>query len=249
MKLVLAEPKLFKDSISTISALVNEVHIRVDKNMLEIIAMDPANVAMVVFNMLSPAFVEYEVSKEKTLCINLDSLNQILRRIKPTDTVQLELDENKGKLVVKARGESSRTFHIALLDSEHKEQKIPELKFPAKVEMPSYVFDEAMEDMNIVAESVALTAEKNRFIIESESKMNAAKVEVTSDDEADISTDKSENIVSKYSLEYLKKIAGGAKLSDKVILQFGQEYPLKASFKIIDKLSLSIILAPRVMND
>lgn len=249
MRLVLAESRLFKESISTISGIVNEVSLHVNKNMLEIIAMDPANVAMVIFHMLSPVFVEYDVKKEEMLAISLDSLNQVLRRTKPTDTMIIELDENNGKLVIKLVGESSRTFHIALLDNEHREQKVPELKFPVKIEMPSYIFSEAMEDMNIITESVAFIASQNNFIMKSEGKLNAAKVEVTSDDEANIKIEKSEDIASKYSLEYLNKIAKGSKLSDNIVLQFGNEYPLKVDYKIIDKLSLSIILAPRVTND
>ena len=249
MKLVLAEPKLFKDSISTIATLVNEANIRIDKNMLEIVAMDPANVAMIIFNMLSPAFVEYSVEKEKHIRINLEGLNQILKRVGPSDMMTIELDEARGRLVLKVRGVSSRTFNITLLDHEHKEQKMPELKFPARVEMPSYIFDEAMEDMNIVAESVALIAEQNKFIVESQSKFNSAKTEVTSDDEASITVENKEGVVSKYSLEYLKKIANASKLSDRVVLQFGKEYPLKVNFLVVDKLSLSVILAPRVMND
>src|SRR3989344_3564222 len=198
MKLVLAESRLFKESISTISGIVNEVSLHVDKNMLEIIAMDPANVAMIIFHMLAPAFVEYDVKKEEMLAISLDSLNQVLRRTKPTDNMIIELDENNGKLSIKLIGESSRTFHIALLDNEHREQKVPELKFPVKIEMPSYLFSEAMEDMNIITESVAFIASQNNFTMKSEGKLNAAKVEVTSDDEASIKIEKSEDIASKY---------------------------------------------------
>lgn len=249
MKLVLAEPKLFKESISAISGLVNEVNLKVDKNMLEIIAMDPANVAMIIFHMLSPAFAEYDVSKEENLAINLESLNQILRRAKPTDTMNIELDEKNSKLVIKLVGESVRTFHISLLNNEHRGQKIPDLKFPARVEMQSSVFNEAMDDMNVIAESVAFMIESDIFSIKSEGRLNSAKVEITTDDEANIKLDKVKNIVSKYSLEYLNKISKGSKLSENVVLQFGNEYPLRVDFKVIDKLSLSIILAPRVMND
>ena len=165
MKLVLAEPRLFKESISTISGLVNEVNMRVDKNMLEIVAMDPANVAMIIFKLLSPAFMEYDVKKEENLALNLESLNQILRRSKPSDTMHIELDENKGWLVIKLVGENTRTFHVALMDTMHREQKIPDLKFPAKVEMPSHAFNEAMDDMNIITESVMLSAAQNLFMI------------------------------------------------------------------------------------
>ena len=39
------------------------------------------------------------------------------------------------------------------------------------------------------------------------------------------------------------------KLSDNVEIFFNQDYPLKLEYKVMDKLLLSFILAPRVEND
>ncbi len=246
MKLVLAEPRLLKESISTISDLVNEVTLKLDKDKIEIVAMDPANVAMVIFKLLSSAFVEYEVKEDQQLAVNLDNLNQVLKRAKPSDTVTLELLDNKLEIVL--RGESTRRFSLSLIDIDDSEQKIPDLKFDVKVEMPSAVLAEAIDDMEIVAESVALIAEKEKFTIQSKGRFNSAKVEVLSDEETKIDV-KDDKEASKYSIEYLKKIVKGSKLADTVVLNFGKEYPLRADFKVMDKLMLSFILAPRVDND
>ncbi|MBS3164526.1 DNA polymerase sliding clamp, partial [Candidatus Woesearchaeota archaeon] len=54
---------------------------------------------------------------------------------------------------------------------------------------------------------------------------------------------------SKYSVEYLKKMVPAAKLADSVQIKFSQDYPLMLDYKVIDKVSLSFILAPRVDND
>ena len=53
MKLTLAEPKYLKDSISIISELVNEASFKITPEAIELVAMDPANVAMVIFKLLS----------------------------------------------------------------------------------------------------------------------------------------------------------------------------------------------------
>ncbi|MBS3133118.1 hypothetical protein J4470_03240, partial [Candidatus Woesearchaeota archaeon] len=55
MRLTLAEPKYLKDSISIISELVSETRIKVSSGGIELIAMDPANVAMVVFKLFPSA--------------------------------------------------------------------------------------------------------------------------------------------------------------------------------------------------
>ena len=58
MRLTLAEPKYLKDSISIISELVNEAKLKISKDGIELVAMDPANVAMVIFRLLPTAFTE-----------------------------------------------------------------------------------------------------------------------------------------------------------------------------------------------
>jgi len=51
MRLVIADSSLLKDSISVISDLVSEARFKISRDGLELIAMDPANVAMVVFKL------------------------------------------------------------------------------------------------------------------------------------------------------------------------------------------------------
>ena len=248
MRLVLAEPRFLKDSIAVIAEIVNDVSIKIDKNKLELVAMDPASVAMVNFNLLSSAFVEYEVDKEYKISINLESFKQIIRRAKPSDTITIELDEKNNKLRVQLKGDSVRTFNISLLESDLREQKIPDLKFSSQIEVNTNIFDEAIEDMGVVAESVALTALKDKFIVEAEGRMNHAKVEISKDDETNIVLNGG-STTARYSLDYLKKIIKASKLADVVKINFDNEYPLRMEYKVLDKLNLVTILAPRVQND
>src|SRR3989344_2623091 len=187
MKLVLAEPKYLKDSISIISDLVTDVNINVDK------------------------------------------------------------DNNKLRLTLK--GDSKRTFNIALLQSENEEQKLPKLNFPLTIVTKTSYLDEAIEDAAIIGESVSLVTDKKGFIITSEGTTSNAKVEIPSDDKTKISIDTENKVKSKYSIEYLKKMIKASKLAEDVSIQFAEDYPLKLDYLIKDKLALSFILAPRVNND
>lgn len=244
MKLVLADSKLLTDSIAIISELVNEARIKITKDYLEIISMDPANVAMTIFKLLSSSFVEYEVKEVKNICINLESLKQILKRAKPADTLTIDLDEEKNKLNVTITGESTKTFSLSLIELEEKEQKVPDLKFPVTININTLLLDEAIEDMNIISESVAFIAEKNKLILKSTSNINSANVEIHLSEELKLDA----ALQSKYSLEYLKKMVKAGKLTDKVSVYFDKDYPLKLVYAVQDKLSLSFILAPRIDN-
>lgn len=249
MKLTLAEPRLLKESINIISELVNEVEFKVDKTKVELIAMDPANVAMIDFKILSSAFSEYDPGKCTDLAVSLDNLKAVLKRAKPTDTITLSLDDEKNRLKVELVGENKRTFNISLLNIENNEQRVPELNFAAKIETSTVKFDEAIEDMDVVAESVALTAEKEKFCVKSESNFSDARAEIPASSDTTVSMTGKAGISSKYSIEYLKKMIKGSKLAENVIIQFGNDYPLRVDYVLLDKLKLGFILAPRVSND
>ena len=245
MKLTLAEPRYLKDSITVISELVNEARFKITKDAVELVAMDPANVAMVIFKLLSSSFVEYAVDTDTELSINLDNLKKILRRAGPSDLLTLELENAKLKITLK--GKSTRTFSLPILELEEKEQKIPDLQFPVTVNTNTNVLAEAIEDVDIVAESVSLEAAPNSFIISAEGDLSKAKIEIAEDDETKIQS--KSKAKARYSIEYLKKIIKGSKLASNVSLQFSKDYPLRVEYKVIDKLLLAFILAPRVDTD
>ena len=156
MKLVLAEPKYLKDPIAIASELVNEVTFKVNSDGLEMVAMDPANVAMVVLKILSSSFVEFNVPNgTEEFSISLANLKQILRRAKGDDVLTLETgEENQLKVILK--GKSARSFTIALLELDEREQKVPDLNFPCNITMPAAQLTDAIEDVSVVAESVTL---------------------------------------------------------------------------------------------
>ncbi len=248
MKAVLAEPRYFKDSITIISELVSEVKFKATTDGLELVAMDPANVAMVVFKLLSSCFTQYQVQGEEEIAINLNNLKQILRRASGDDVLALETTDDN-KLKIQLKGATVRSFSIPLLEMEDKEQKVPELNFPIVVETTSDVFAESIEDVSVVAESVTFLGEKNLLAVKAEGDLSKAFIEIKPDETTVIKTLSADKFKAKYSLEYLKKMVQGGKLADRVSLHFNTDYPLKLEYKVVDRLMLSFILAPRVDND
>ncbi|MBR9690634.1 proliferating cell nuclear antigen (pcna) [Candidatus Woesearchaeota archaeon] len=247
MKLTLAEPKYLKDSISIISDLVNEARFLVKKDAIELTAMDPANVAMVIFKLLSSSFVEYKIDKETEIVINLTSLKQVLKRAKPSDMISLELEDSK--LKVQLKGVTTRTFFLPIIELEEKDQKVPDLTFPVSIKMNTSLLVDSIEDADIVAESVMFIAEKSKFTIAAEGDLSKARIEISEDEETKILTEGESPVKSKYSIEYLKKMIQGAKIAPEASIQFSKDYPLKLEFKALNKVQLAFILAPRVEND
>ena len=248
MKLVLAEPRYFKESIAIISDLVSEAKFKVNHDGLELVAMDPANVAMVIFKLLSSSFTKYEVMKPEVIAINLNNLKLILRRAKSDDILSLETTEDN-KLKIELKSATTRSFSIPTLEVDDREQKVPELTFPVTIHMNSAMLSEAIEDVSVVAESVTFLGEKDVLSVKAEGELSKAFIEIRQGDNTAIMVNSGEKYKAKYSLEYLKKMVNGGKLHDKVSVFFNTDYPLKLEYKITDRLLLSFILAPRVDND
>lgn len=245
MILTLADSKNLKESISIVSDLVKEATFHIGSDGLELIAMDPATVAMVIFKLLPSAFIEYKVDSPTKLAINLDNFKQILKRAKADDLVSLSLSENTLEITFKSK--NIRKFNLPIIELDEREQKVPNLEFSTKIELTSSMLSDAVEDSSIISDAVAFIAQSDKFTIRAEGNMSKANIDLISDDDLKISC--SSTTKAKYSVDYLKKMISGSKLSDKVTIEFSESYPLKVSYKVVDKLLLSFILAPRTEND
>lgn len=242
MLLKLESPKMFSDIIGILSELVSEVKIRVNKEGLSIVAIDPANVAMVLFNLPASSFAQLEVEDE-SIGVSMESLKAVLRRCSFGSSLILKTEENTLKLEIADK--VKREFSLTLLDLDRKDKPIPMLEFTSKVEINSVDFAEAVEDCAIVSDSCSFEAEPNRFEIFAKGSLNSAKLSYSSDEVYIESPLKSK---SKYSLEYLQKIIKGTKIADKTIISFSNDYPLRLDFAT-PKMNLGFILAPRVESE
>lgn len=241
MLLKIDNPKILADVFGIISELVSEVRLKASmEHGLSIVAIDPANVALVSFKIPASSFSAFEASNE-TIGISLDSLKNVLRRVSSGSSLVMKTEDNF--LKVEIHDKITRDFSLALIEIESEEKQVPSLEFSSKIEMNSVDFSEAVEDCAIVADSCSFILKEGKFVIEAKG-LNSARNEF-SGDEAKI---EGSNGKSRYSLEYLQKFVKGAKIADKAGINFSDDYPLKLEFKT-SAVELVFVLAPRVENE
>jgi len=236
----LEKPAILSKAIDIISELVTEVRLKVNEYGMSITAIDPANVAMVNFKLPKSSFSEFKSEKE-VLGINLDDFKRILKRAGSKSVLVLEKKENQLNINIEDR--IKRNFSLNLIDIEGEEKELPDLEFSSKVEINSVDFNDAVEDCAVVSDACSFIIQDEKFVIEAKG-MNSARAEFSSD-EAKI---EAEDCNSRYSLEYLQKFVKGAKITEKITLNFAQNHPLKMDIKS-EGLTLNFILAPRVENE
>lgn len=240
MLVKLENPLLFSKVVEIISELVTEVRIKINADGLNITAMDPANVSMVHFVLPKSSFSIFETDSE-VLGVNLDNLKRILKRCGSGSALILEKKENL--LNIQIQDKIKRNFNLALIEVESEEKELPKLEFGSFVELDSSDFIDSIDDCVVVADACTFSIKDEKFIIEAKG-LNSAMSEFSSD-EARIAA---ENCKSRYSLEYLQKFSKAAKLTEKTILRFAEDHPLRMDIKN-SFLEISFLLAPRVETE
>jgi len=241
---LLENVQLFRDSIATIAELIDETEIKIRKDGIKLLASDRAVVAVADFFFSAENFKEYHYESDVTIGVNLQSLLQILKRAKSKDALALKLEE--GQLTLVLKGDSIRRFRIPLIDiKEEVPPGIEKLSFPAKVEIRSDILSDGISDAELVGDSVVFEVTGEKFVVKTEGDSSSVELELTKDSDA-IKIATSKDVRARYSIEYLKKMMKGEKISEVATIELDNNYPLRLTFSVQDKVKLSFILAPRV---
>jgi len=242
----LDNPSVLKQTVAVLSDFITEATFTFGKNGIKLIAMDPANICMVDLDILPSLFSEYAVEKAKEVTLNLGYLQQALNRARSSDAVTLSVEQNRLKLTV--LGKSTKRFLIPLLEKEGKERTAPDLDFSAHVEMDADEFRDYIDDASIAGDAITLEVTEDKLNITSGETGSKVHIDVKKDSDAIVSFEVKEKARSIFSIEYLKKIASAAKLTDTVLMNLSNDYPTRLDFKALNKLRMQFILAPRIEN-
>lgn len=240
MLVQLDNPKILSDAISIVSELVSEVKIKILEEGFSIVAVDPANISMVILKVPKESFSKYEHGNN-VWGVGLDDLKKILKRASASSSVIMEEDGTQLKISIFDK--IKRNFVLSLIDVDSEDRAEPDLNFTCEAEMNSQEFSQTIDDCLVVSDSCSINISNNKLSIEGRGNLNSSKVEFDSET-AKISGEGR----SKYSLEYLSKFSKSKIISDKVVLRFSDDTPIRLDFAG-SKMGIGFILAPRVESD
>jgi proliferating cell nuclear antigen len=243
-KAVIGAEKL-KDSIESISTLVDEAKFRLNPDGISVRAVDPANVAMVSLDVAKDAFDSFEAT-EGELGIDLTKLNGIMEMADKGDNIELELDEAAHKLILRMRGLS---YTMSLLDpsSIRKEPKVPALDLPGRIVIRGEDLKRAVKAAEKVSDYMSIGIMGDTFFMEADGDTDNVRLEMTKDQLIEI---KPGDAKSLFSLDYLSDMSKILGKANEITIDIGKDYPLKIRFKIAEGHGdVSYMLAPRVESE
>lgn len=247
-KAVINGPSLLVDSLSSVAELIDEGIFKITGSGISLIAADRAMVAVADFHISKSAFEEFEVDGDQAIGLNIANFMSVLKRAGGKDVIKFKLEGNR--LHVEMKDGGTRRFVVPLIDLTQEEiPQIEQLEFPTKVEIKTGILQSGIDDAEIISDSVVFHTAPGRFLMRAEGDVSSAELELDAGNPHLISVEADSDVKSRYPIDYLRKMVKAAKMADTAVLQFGQDYPMKISFKSGDKASLQFVLAPRVSEE
>lgn len=234
-----------KGIVNVISTLTDEAMIVFDKEGANIIAVDPAHVAMVAVSIGKGAFEEYS-AKECNVGIDFKKVKDVLRLASSGGTILMSLDDDARQLVFKV---GSITRRMNTLDtSDMGGRKMPEPSLSARAEITSTELLRGTRATEGVTDHLSVTVSEDGFELSSEGDTDASSLKVPKSELQSLSANGT--FSSMFPLDYFSNIVKAIPASTNVSLEVDNDYPLYMQFQIIDKeISVRYIIAPRIELD
>jgi len=249
-KLKVADAKLIKDMITSISILVDEATFKLDPEGIKLRAMDPSRVAMVDFEWPKTVFEEYTCTEPAKMCINITELLKLLKRAGKDEVVELSLDDQSGKLQVKITGKYTRNFTMPTLEASEEEVPTPKIAFNVKVKATTDGLSQAIEDAQLVSDHVRIEADSEKIVLNASGDLMGATISIQKGNDALLELEAKEPSKATFSLSYLSEIIKtAAATSDIATLEFSSDMPIRLDFQQAREGKLTFYLAPRIETE
>ena len=237
---------VFKDAIEAVSTLVDEAKFKLTKEGISVRAVDPANVAMVAFDLNAKAFETFEAS-DSEIGVDLIRLMDILGMTSKDDKIELNLNEETRKLEIRTGG---LAYTLSLLDptSIRKEPKVPNLELPAKIVLNGAELKRAVKAAEKVSDHMALGVKDKTFFVEAEGDLDKVRLDIPQS--SLVSLQATSDVRSLFSLDYLNDLSKSLGKAERVNIDLGTDYPVKLTFNIAaGNGTVTYLLAPRIESE
>lgn len=215
---------VFCAQVSAVSELISEATLKYIDNEWVLCALDPANVAMVIWKHITGPLDSTDM-----FSINMNNLKTVLKRLAVEDELEMEISDNR--LIVSA---GHRKYSLPLLTEHTELSKEPKLEHVFSAEMDTKQLAQTIADASVFCESISFKYGPKGILFEAngDAEYGSYRNEHTC-----VGGDATGS--SSFSIEYLMKMIN-PKLGDTCTIKLGDCYPL-----VVEYPNLKMILAPR----
>ncbi len=248
----IADARNWKKCVDALVNLVKEGAFEIDKEGIKLRAIDPSQIAMVIFSMDKSEFSKFNVDQKTRVGMNMESLAKTLGRIRGKEKMLMKFD-GKGRLNVVFSGDKNkRSFSLPTIEVAPGPSKDLQIDYTATVKMKSGIFKEILKDASLVSPHVLLVADENKFRVEANGDNGDVQLDY---DKGDVTVEIKRTTSAVFSQEYLDDIVRGCDDDGELILNLGapnaddkRPKPLRVQYSF-GNATFTYYLAPRIEND
>ena len=235
--------EVLRELVEVISTLVSEVKLAVSKDGIDVKAVDPSHVAMLVLKLKGGVFEEF-TGEATEIGVDIEKLKEVLRLSKPGDIIDVQYDGGK-RLVLKV---GKVTRQMGVVDPAGiADPKVPNVSPPGLAVVEMEELRQGIRGSESISDHVTITLEPDGFTMHSEGETDHVDMKLPKEGLAKLEV--KEKVRSMYPLDFFSSMVKSIPASQ-VTLHVGNEYPLKIEFSVAgDKGEGRFLLAPRVEED
>ena len=245
--------KKWKQSIDAIMNLVKEGGFEIDEHGIRLRAMDPSQIAMIIFTMKKDSFSKFDVKEKTKMGVNIETLSKFLSRVSAKEKMTMKQDGGMLSIVLEGT-KTKRSFKLPLIDVASGPAKELKIDYTAKIKIRGGAFKETMKDAALVSPHVLLVADDNKFKIEATGE-GGEVIDEYSKGEDLLEADIKRTTSAVFSQEYLDDIVTGCDDDGEINISLGaptaedpRPKPLCVEYKI-GNADLVFYLAPRIETE
>ncbi len=243
--------ELFKNIVSVIKQLTDDVEFYISPESFAIQSMDMAHICMIDLCLYSSAFENYDVEEEEiTIGLSLLNLERILNMGKKTDSLVLNCPQESDLLKISISSpKKTIDFNLNLIDVDQERIDPGEIPYSHVINMDSKEFETTIKDILSVGDDcrIKVTDDKVTFEVTGDSGTGTFTFD---EDEAQVVTESENDINSRFNPKYLGYFGKCSKLSKTVEIKLiAEKLPLCCTYDMGDIGYIRFYLAPMDDDD
>jgi len=244
----------FRILMTALKDILLETNISFQKDGIRIINMDKSNTILVHLFLQSENFEFYDWKKDKIISgANMFHLFKLINTIDTDDTLSIYIekeDYNEGiveNLVLKFENkqkEQCKIQKLKLIEPDHEELKIPDVKFSSIINLPSNDFQKIIRDLNCISDKLEIKSIKNQLIFKCQGTFASAEIIRSESDGMGFIQKHNKVIQGEYSLKNLNYFIKCTNLCNHIEMYMENDLPLIIQYNVASLGIIKLGLAP-----
>ncbi len=247
MKLELSDANFptFKNAISLMKTVNEELTLNFDDEGIRVRGMDPSHVAMIDIR-LKPGLFDRFDKTEDMITVNLAELYRFLDRVEKGEQVKIIYDKKEAKLaILTEKGGTKRRFALPTLEPLDDVVPEPKIFWKSEGRILTQSIDRAIKDSELVAEHVKISFTNDALVFNAVGDVGSARNEWEKDSDELLQLKSEEDSAATFTLNYLKDMFGQLKnLTEVVTLHLANDMPLRVESDANENIEIDLYLAP-----